>query len=235
MNLEQLRKQAKELLKASPSRVTRMLWRRLGGREPILANAQLALAREHGYASWAALVAAAEASVEAFVLAATDGRRDRAERLLAAKPRDRAGCLGTPGSRAGLGRRPEPAGRAAELGADPLRLPFGLCEASSPSASSWTRGADPNATFTNEYGGDVGVVWSGRRRARPGGHPRLARGGREPGRRRVGVPLPRGGRSGVPAPAARSGRADSGHECGSRMRSTTTGSNRSGCCWKAAG
>ena len=85
MNLEQLRKQAKELVKAARSGDEEAL-ARLGGREPILANAQLGLAREHGYASWPALVAAAEASVEAFVLAATDGRRDRAARLLAAKP-----------------------------------------------------------------------------------------------------------------------------------------------------
>ena len=32
---------------------------RLGGRKPILASAQLVLAREKGYSSWPALVAAA--------------------------------------------------------------------------------------------------------------------------------------------------------------------------------
>lgn len=63
MNLEQLRKQAKELVRA---------WRagdaearaRLEGREPILANAQLVLARERGYPSWSALVHALAADVE---------------------------------------------------------------------------------------------------------------------------------------------------------------------------
>jgi hypothetical protein len=47
MNLAQLRKQAKELVKAGRTGDTEAL-DRLGGREPILANAQLALARENG-------------------------------------------------------------------------------------------------------------------------------------------------------------------------------------------
>src|SRR5581483_6015970 len=62
MNLEQLRKQAKELVRAARAGEPEAL-ERLGGREPILARAQLVLAREHGYASWPALVAAAEANV----------------------------------------------------------------------------------------------------------------------------------------------------------------------------
>ena len=45
MNLEQLRKQAKELVKAARSGDREAL-DRLEGREPILANAQLVLARE---------------------------------------------------------------------------------------------------------------------------------------------------------------------------------------------
>ena len=85
MNLEQLRKQAKELVKAARAGDPAAL-ERLGRREPILANAQLVLAREHGYVSWPALVASVEASPEVFVLAATGGRRARAERLLAARP-----------------------------------------------------------------------------------------------------------------------------------------------------
>lgn len=85
MNVEQLRKQAKELVKGARAGQEAAL-DRLGGREPILANAQLALAREQGYPSWPALVAAAEANPEAFVRAATDGRRQRAETLLAARP-----------------------------------------------------------------------------------------------------------------------------------------------------
>jgi ankyrin repeat protein len=85
MNLEQLRKQAKELVKAARGGGEEAL-ERLDGREPILANAQLALAREHGYASWPALVLAAEANADAFVRAATDARRARADALLAARP-----------------------------------------------------------------------------------------------------------------------------------------------------
>ena len=47
MNLEQLRKQAKELVKAAQAGDPDAL-ARLDGREPILARAQLVLAREHG-------------------------------------------------------------------------------------------------------------------------------------------------------------------------------------------
>ena len=50
MNVEQLRKQAKELLKGARAGDPEALTR-LGGREPILARAKLAVAREHGYAS----------------------------------------------------------------------------------------------------------------------------------------------------------------------------------------
>jgi ankyrin repeat protein len=85
MNVEQLRKQAKELVKAARAGDQDAL-RRLGGRDPILARAQLVLAREHGFASWAALVVAAEANADAFVLAATDGRRERAEAMLESRP-----------------------------------------------------------------------------------------------------------------------------------------------------
>jgi len=85
MNLEQLRKQAKELLREARARDADSL-RRLGGRDPILANAQLALAREQGYPSWPALVAAAEAGTDAFVEAATSGQKERAEAMLAARP-----------------------------------------------------------------------------------------------------------------------------------------------------
>src|SRR5262245_42915753 len=72
MNLEQLRKQAKELVRRARSGDPEAL-ERMGGREPILASAQLVLAREHGYPSWPALVATLEASVEAFVTAVTEG------------------------------------------------------------------------------------------------------------------------------------------------------------------
>src|SRR5215211_2985794 len=85
MNLEQLRKQAKQLVRAARGGDADAL-ARLGGREPTLASAQLVVARGYGYSSWPGLVAAAEASVDAFVVAATDNRRQRAERLLAARP-----------------------------------------------------------------------------------------------------------------------------------------------------
>jgi ankyrin repeat protein len=85
VNVQQLRKQAKELVKAARSGDADAL-RRLGGREPILARAQLVTAREHGYVSWPALVAAAEADAEGFVLAATDRQRHRAEAMLEARP-----------------------------------------------------------------------------------------------------------------------------------------------------
>ncbi len=85
MNLEQLRKQAKELVRAARAGDVEAL-ARLDGREPILARAQLVVAREHGYPSWPALVAAAEADAEAFVLAATNRQRTRAEAMLDARP-----------------------------------------------------------------------------------------------------------------------------------------------------
>ena len=162
MNLEQLRKQAKELVKAARAGDTDAL-ARLGGREPILANAQLVLARENGFASWPALVAAAEATVETFVQAATDGRRDRADRLLAARPeieRD-------PWVRLALGRgwdgdpnRPGGPRNWAPL----LYVCHSVYADAGLARELLARGADPNATFTNEYGemsalyGAAGVV-----------------------------------------------------------------------------
>jgi hypothetical protein len=90
VNVEQLRKQAKELARAARAREERALARIRAHAPPrervVLADAQLTLAREHGYAGWPALVAAAEASAERFVVAATSGRRARAEAMLAARP-----------------------------------------------------------------------------------------------------------------------------------------------------
>ena len=73
MNLEQLRKQAKELV-AEARRGDRAALERLGDLPVRLASAQLVIARDHGYPSWPALVHAGEASVETFVVAATSGR-----------------------------------------------------------------------------------------------------------------------------------------------------------------
>jgi ankyrin repeat protein len=162
VNLEQLRKQAKELTKAARSGDAGAV-ARLGGREPILANAQLVLAREAGYPSWPALVASAEASPEAFVLAATGGRRPRAERLLAARPeieRDPWAQLVLGRGWDGDANRP-----GGPRGWAPLLYVCHSVFANAELASDLlARGADPNAFFTNEYGqmsalyGAAGVV-----------------------------------------------------------------------------
>ena len=55
VNLEQLRKQAKELARAARAGEPNAL-ARLGDLPPRLASAQLVLAREHGYSSWPTLV-----------------------------------------------------------------------------------------------------------------------------------------------------------------------------------
>ncbi len=150
MNLEQLRKQAKELVRAARAGDASAL-ARLGELKPILASAQLVLAREHGYPSWPALVHALEANLESFVLAATEGRRARAEALLAAQPE----LEQDPWARLVLGRRwdGDPTRRAALAGgrrsttSATLRL-----RASHSRASCSKRGADPNAFYPNEYG-----------------------------------------------------------------------------------
>jgi ankyrin repeat protein len=153
MNLEQLRKQAKERVRSA----------RAEGRELKLATAQLELAREHGYPSWPALVHALEASPEAFVRAAVGQRRARAEALLAARPELAedpwvALTLG----RAWEGDANKPGG---PLGWAPLLYVCHSCFASAALAQELTaRGADPNGFFVNEYGrmsalyGAAGVV-----------------------------------------------------------------------------
>jgi ankyrin repeat protein len=162
MNLEQLRKQAKELVKAARAGDEEAL-RRLDGREPILANGQLALAREQGYASWPALVAAAEANPDSFVRAATGGRRQRAEALLAARPE----LESDPWVRLVLGRGwdGDPNRPGGPLGWAPLLYVCHSVFASAALARDLLgRGADPNATFSNEHGemsalyGAAGVV-----------------------------------------------------------------------------
>ena len=162
MDLQQLRKQAKELVRDARAGDERAL-ERLGGRDPILARAQLAIAREQGFASWPALVAAAEAHAEAFVLAATSGRRARAEALLAARP----GVVRDPWAALVLGR-----GWAGDVHAPggprgwaPIVYLSHSCFAPVELLRELlARGADPNTTYRNEYGtmsalyGAVGVV-----------------------------------------------------------------------------
>jgi ankyrin repeat protein len=150
MNLGQLRKQAKELVKAARAGDEAAL-RRLGGRDPILANAQLSLAREEGYASWPALVAAAEASVEAFVEAATNGRRERADALLEARPeieRDPWAALVLGRGWNGDPNRPGGPRTWAPI----LYVCHSVYANAELARELLARGADPNATFTNEYG-----------------------------------------------------------------------------------
>lgn len=162
MNVEQVRKQAKELVRAAHAGDAGAV-ARLGGRRPILASAQLVLAREHGYRSWAALVHALEADAEQFVVAATSRRRDRADAMLAARPeleRDRW-------ARLVLGRGWD--GDANEVGGPRAWPPLHYVSHSvyGPAALArelLDRGADPNAYFPNEYGamsalyGAAGVV-----------------------------------------------------------------------------
>ena len=162
MNLEQLRKQAKELVRAARAGDAEAL-ERLGGREPILARAQLVLAREKGYTSWTALVAAAEANADAFVRAATENHRTRAGRMLEARPEIEQ----DPWARLVLGRgwEGDPSAPGGPRGWAPILYVCHSCFASPELARELLeRGADPNATFENEYGsmsalyGAAGVV-----------------------------------------------------------------------------
>jgi len=150
MNLEQLRKQAKELVHAGRAGEAEAL-ARLDGRAPILARAQLVLAREHGYPSWPALVAAVEANAEAFVLAATDRRRARAEAMLAARPE-----IGEdPWARLvlGTGWNGDPNAPGGPRGWSPLLYVCHSCFASVELARALLdAGADPDAVFVNEHG-----------------------------------------------------------------------------------
>lgn len=85
MDIQQLRKQAKELVKEARGGDAEAL-ARLEGRAVKLASAQLVVARENGFASWPALVTAAEAGADSFVMAATSNRPARARAYLEAKP-----------------------------------------------------------------------------------------------------------------------------------------------------
>jgi hypothetical protein len=150
MNVEQLRKQAKELVEAARAGDETALGR-LGGRPVQLARAQHALAQERGYASWADLVHAQDAGVDTFVVSATSGRRERAERLLAARPeiaRDRWAALVL-----GEGWDGDPNEVGGPLAWAPLHYVCHSCFAPvSLARELLQRGADPNAYFPNDYG-----------------------------------------------------------------------------------
>lgn len=105
-DLDQLKRQAKELLRSARNGDPEALARfralpslthaadaELAGTRLALHDAQSVLAREHGFQSWKALVEHVEeralefgAAVDEFVLAATGSRPDRAKRLLALHP-----------------------------------------------------------------------------------------------------------------------------------------------------
>ena len=148
--MPRLAEQAKELVRAARSGEPDAL-ARLQGRVPTLAHAQLALAREHGYRSWPALVAAAEANAEEFVVAATGGRRTRAEAMLAARPE----IADDPWAALALGRawRGDPNEPGGPRGWAPLLYVCHSCFPSGALARELLgRGADPNVSFENEYG-----------------------------------------------------------------------------------
>jgi ankyrin repeat protein len=166
VNLEQLRKQAKELVRSARDGDAGAL-ARLGDLPVKLSSAQLVLAREQGYPSWPALVHAVEATVESFLAAATSGRCGRAQRLLDARPE-----IGSdPWARIALGRgfddRLDVNAPGGPLGWAPLLYVTHSCFASVELARELLeRGADPNVTFRNEFGdmsavyGAAGVVHS---------------------------------------------------------------------------
>jgi ankyrin repeat protein len=150
VNLEQLRKQAKELVRAARAGDPAAR-ARLADLPVRLASAQLVLAREHGYPSWPALVHALEATVDAFVHAATEGRCERARRLLAARPEiadDRWArlVLGY-----GWDGGPNEVGGPRDWSA--LHYVCHSCFADLGLARALLdAGADPNAPFANEHG-----------------------------------------------------------------------------------
>src|SRR5207248_5020049 len=98
-----------------------------------------------------------QASVESFVRAATDGRCERARRLLDARPE----IASDPWARLVLGRGwdGDPTTPGGPLGWAPLLYVTHSCFASVDLARSLLeRGADPNVTFHNEFG-DMSAVY----------------------------------------------------------------------------
>ena len=93
-SLDHLRHEARDLLRAAQAGDSAAVSRiRAVSTEPTLASAQLALAREHGFASWARLKAAVEArstdlarQAEMFCEASIRDWTGRAVRMLAATP-----------------------------------------------------------------------------------------------------------------------------------------------------
>ena len=171
--------------------------------------------------------------IETFVRAATDGRRQRAEELLAAAPeleRD-------PWVRLVLGREwdGDPNATGGPLGWAPLVYACHSCfETTALARALLQRGADPNGFFVNEYGKMSALYGAAGRRH----DPELTRALLEAGAN------PDDGESLYHSTEAESpectrillehGAQIERHERARRTRSTTSGSSTSGCCSSTA-
>ena len=177
LNLDQARRQAKELLRAARAGDPQAQERLRADRTPRLADAQHAIARELGFGSWPALVAHVDAvrgdrdeRRHRLVHAALAGRLDRVEALLEHDPQlaaagvDVALVLGDPQAVAeALDRDPQLIDR--EVG-DTGKRPLSCCCHSAclrPDSARahgvletirllLDRGADPNEVHHNEFG-----------------------------------------------------------------------------------
>lgn len=177
INLDQARRQAKELLRAARAGDPQALARLRPGRSPRLADAQYAIAQELGFASWPTLVTHVEAVAgdrnerrRRLVNAALGGRLDRVEALLEHDPQlatarlDVALVLGeTDAVTAALGHDTQLIDREVS---NTAKRPLSCCCHSaclhprSPRADHvfetirllLDRGADPNEVHHNDFG-----------------------------------------------------------------------------------
>jgi ankyrin repeat protein len=177
IDLDQARRRAKELLRAARAGDSEALARLRADRAPRLADAQYAIARDLGFASWPALVAHVEAvrgdreeRRRRLVHAALGGRLDRVDALLENDPGlaragvDVALVLGDAAAvAAALDRDPRLLEREVS---DTGKLPLSCCchsvclQPQSPRADGvlatiellLDRGADPDEVHHNEYG-----------------------------------------------------------------------------------
>jgi ankyrin repeat protein len=177
IDLDQARRQAKELLRAARAEDPEALARMRADRAPRLADAQYAVAHELGFTSWPALVAHAEAvrgdrdeRRRRLVHAALGGRLDRVEALLEHDPGlarsgfDVALVLGDSSVVAATLDRDR--GALLREVSDTGKRPLSCCchsaclRPQSPRAAAvletigllLDRGADPNEVHYNEYG-----------------------------------------------------------------------------------
>jgi len=181
LNLDQARRQAKELLRSARAGSPDALARLRDDREPRLADAQRAVAQDLGFSSWGALVHHVEASRSdreqrraRLVEAALDGRPEIAERLLEHDPSLASAGLDVAlvlGDHAAVTRALEadPALISRDIrGRKPLShaCHSAFLRPASPRAPGVRRvvallldhGADVNETFANEFG-DMPVLY----------------------------------------------------------------------------